>query len=194
MPIGSELLAVMSRCYRTVSCQITQLTGSARHIPGGRHAEEMFAFRTQGNSGTGPGGSHDFYSDGLHHLCESCHPELCRRARAHRLGARLCSYAGRYLPGGWGHDGAHGLVTNYPLAMASGMGFNAVVAFQLVAGLKLPWPAAMGVITLEGIIITVLVLTGFRMRDRRRPWHSSVLLAWALGCSSCLLACTREGW
>jgi adenine/guanine/hypoxanthine permease len=42
------------------------------------------------------------------------------------------------------------------------MGLNAVVAFQLVAGLKLPWPAAMGVITLEGIIITVLVLTGFR--------------------------------
>ena len=55
-----------------------------------------------------------------------------------------------------------GLVTNYPLAMASGMGLNAVIAFQLVAGLKLPWPAAMGVITLEGIIITVLVLTGFR--------------------------------
>jgi AGZA family xanthine/uracil permease-like MFS transporter len=55
-----------------------------------------------------------------------------------------------------------GLVTNYPLAMASGMGLNAVVAFQLVAGLKLPWSAAMGVITLEGIIITVLVLTGFR--------------------------------
>jgi AGZA family xanthine/uracil permease-like MFS transporter len=55
-----------------------------------------------------------------------------------------------------------GLVTNYPLAMASGMGLNAVVAFQLVAGLKLPWSAAMGVITLEGLIITVLVLTGLR--------------------------------
>src|SRR5262249_38023683 len=55
-----------------------------------------------------------------------------------------------------------GLVTNYPLAIASGMGLNAVVAFQLVAGLKLPWPTAMGVVTLEGIIITILVLTGFR--------------------------------
>lgn len=55
-----------------------------------------------------------------------------------------------------------GLVTNYPLAMASGMGLNAVVAFQLVAGLKLPWPAAMGVVTLEGLVITVLVLTGLR--------------------------------
>jgi adenine/guanine/hypoxanthine permease len=57
---------------------------------------------------------------------------------------------------------AMGLATNYPLAIASGMGLNAVVAFQLVAGLKLPWPAAMGVIFLEGVVITVLVLTGFR--------------------------------
>jgi adenine/guanine/hypoxanthine permease len=57
---------------------------------------------------------------------------------------------------------AMGLVTNYPLAVASGMGLNAVVAFQLVAGLRLPWPAAMGVIVLEGLVITGLVLTGVR--------------------------------
>jgi len=57
---------------------------------------------------------------------------------------------------------AMGLVSNYPLAIASGMGLNAVVAFQLVAGMKLPWPAAMGVVFLEGLAITVLVLTGFR--------------------------------
>jgi AGZA family xanthine/uracil permease-like MFS transporter len=55
-----------------------------------------------------------------------------------------------------------GLATNYPLAIASGMGINAVVAFQLVAALKLPWTAAMGVVLLEGLAITVLVLTGFR--------------------------------
>jgi AGZA family xanthine/uracil permease-like MFS transporter len=57
---------------------------------------------------------------------------------------------------------AMGLVTNYPLALASGMGLNAVVAFQLVAGMKLPWTAAMGVVLLEGVVITALVLTGFR--------------------------------
>ena len=55
-----------------------------------------------------------------------------------------------------------GLVTNYPFAVASGMGLNAVVAFQLIVGMKLPWPAAMGVIFLEGLAITILVLTGFR--------------------------------
>jgi AGZA family xanthine/uracil permease-like MFS transporter len=55
-----------------------------------------------------------------------------------------------------------GLVTQYPLAVASGMGLNAVVAFQLIAGLRLPWEAAMGAIFLEGLVITALVLTGFR--------------------------------
>lgn len=55
-----------------------------------------------------------------------------------------------------------GLTSNYPFAVASGMGLNAVVAFQLIVGLKLPWSAAMGVILLEGAVITVLVLTGFR--------------------------------
>ncbi|HEU5314657.1 MAG TPA: NCS2 family permease [Chloroflexota bacterium] len=57
---------------------------------------------------------------------------------------------------------AMGLYANYPLAIAPGMGLNAVVAFQLVAGMGLPWQAAMGVILIEGIIITLLVLTGFR--------------------------------
>jgi adenine/guanine/hypoxanthine permease len=57
---------------------------------------------------------------------------------------------------------AMGLFTNYPLAIASGMGLNAVVAFQLIVGLKLPWPEAMGLIFVEGIVISILVLTGFR--------------------------------
>ncbi|HEU5319898.1 MAG TPA: NCS2 family permease, partial [Methylomirabilota bacterium] len=57
---------------------------------------------------------------------------------------------------------AMGLVTNYPFAMAPGMGLNAVVAFELVAGRGLAWPEAMTVVFLEGAAITVLVLTRFR--------------------------------
>jgi adenine/guanine/hypoxanthine permease len=57
---------------------------------------------------------------------------------------------------------AMGLFANYPLALASGMGLNAVVAFQLIASQKLPWQAAMGVIFLEGVAITILVLIGVR--------------------------------
>ncbi len=57
---------------------------------------------------------------------------------------------------------AMGLVTNYPFALASGMGLNAVVAFQFIVGMKLPWQAAMGVIFIQGLIITLLVITGLR--------------------------------
>jgi AGZA family xanthine/uracil permease-like MFS transporter len=57
---------------------------------------------------------------------------------------------------------AMGLLANYPFAIAAGLGLNAVVAFQLVAGSRLTWPEAMGVIVVEGLIITLLVLTGFR--------------------------------
>jgi adenine/guanine/hypoxanthine permease len=55
-----------------------------------------------------------------------------------------------------------GVFAKYPLAIAPGMGLNAVVAFELIVGRGLPWQAAMGVIFLEGIIIAILVLTGFR--------------------------------
>ena len=58
---------------------------------------------------------------------------------------------------------AMGLYANRPFAMAAGLGLNAVVAFQLVLGKPpLPWQAAMGIIFMEGVLITVLVLTGLR--------------------------------
>jgi AGZA family xanthine/uracil permease-like MFS transporter len=57
---------------------------------------------------------------------------------------------------------AMGLFTRYPFAMAPGMGLNAVVAFELVAGRGLSWPQAMTVVFLEGVAITLLVLTRFR--------------------------------
>ncbi|WP_253953932.1 NCS2 family permease [Schaalia sp. 19OD2882] len=55
-----------------------------------------------------------------------------------------------------------GAVANFPLALAAGMGLNAVVAFTLVLGSKLTYQEAMGLIVWEGLLITVLVLTGFR--------------------------------
>ena len=57
---------------------------------------------------------------------------------------------------------AMGLVSNYPFAIAAGLGLNGVVAFQLVGAAGLTYPEAMGVVVTEGVIITVLVLTGFR--------------------------------
>jgi adenine/guanine/hypoxanthine permease len=57
---------------------------------------------------------------------------------------------------------AMGLFANYPFALAAGLGLNAFVTFTLVLTLHLTWPEAMGVIVIEGLAITVLVLTGFR--------------------------------
>ena len=55
-----------------------------------------------------------------------------------------------------------GIWTNYPFALAPGMGLNAIVAYQMVLGMGLSWASAMGVIVMEGAIITILVITGFR--------------------------------
>ena len=55
-----------------------------------------------------------------------------------------------------------GLVTNLPFALASGLGLNAVVAFDLVLGQEVGWPVAMACVVLEGAIAVVLVLAGLR--------------------------------
>jgi len=57
---------------------------------------------------------------------------------------------------------AMGVVANFPLALAAGLGINGIVAFTLVLGQGLTPAGAMGVIVIEGIVITVLVLVGFR--------------------------------
>src|SRR3954452_7220864 len=55
---------------------------------------------------------------------------------------------------------AMGLIANLPFALASGLGLNAVVAFDLILGRKLPWPVAMACVIIEGLIAVVLVLAG----------------------------------
>ncbi|MEU9864379.1 NCS2 family permease [Streptomyces sp. NPDC047971] len=53
-----------------------------------------------------------------------------------------------------------GVGGNLPLAVAAGLGLNAVVAFQLAP--LMSWPDAMGLVVLEGVLICVLVVTGLR--------------------------------
>jgi AGZA family xanthine/uracil permease-like MFS transporter len=55
-----------------------------------------------------------------------------------------------------------GLVTNLPFALAPGLGINAVVAFDIVLGRGIPWPVAMSIIVIEGLIALILVLGGLR--------------------------------
>ena len=56
---------------------------------------------------------------------------------------------------------AMGVIGRYPFALATGLGLNAFVAFQVAT--RMSWPAAMGMVVIEGLVITVLVLTGFRV-------------------------------
>jgi AGZA family xanthine/uracil permease-like MFS transporter len=53
-----------------------------------------------------------------------------------------------------------GVLGNYPLALATGLGLNTFVAVGIAS--KMTWADAMGLIVIEGLIITILVLTGFR--------------------------------
>ncbi len=55
-----------------------------------------------------------------------------------------------------------GVVANYPLALAAGLGLNAFVAFSVAALPQMTWADAMGLVVLEGLVILILVLTGFR--------------------------------
>jgi AGZA family xanthine/uracil permease-like MFS transporter len=55
-----------------------------------------------------------------------------------------------------------GLYTNMAYAIAPGLGLNAVVAFTLVANEGLGFPEAMGLVVIEGLAVTILVLAGLR--------------------------------
>lgn len=53
-----------------------------------------------------------------------------------------------------------GAVGRFPLAIAAGLGLNSFVAYTIAP--LMTWPEAMGLVVLEGVIIGLLVLTGFR--------------------------------
>ena len=56
-----------------------------------------------------------------------------------------------------------GLIANRPIALASGMGINSIVAYGLCLGSSaLDWRIAMSIVLVEGVVILILVLCGFR--------------------------------
>jgi AGZA family xanthine/uracil permease-like MFS transporter len=57
---------------------------------------------------------------------------------------------------------AMGVVSNYPFALAAGLGINSIVSYSLAKGAGLGAAGAMGVVVLEGVLVTILVLVGLR--------------------------------
>jgi AGZA family xanthine/uracil permease-like MFS transporter len=55
-------------------------------------------------------------------------------------------------------------MTNYPIAMAPGMGLNAFFAFTICLTREIPWDAALGIVFWNGILFLMLSVTGVRTK------------------------------
>ncbi|MFM7215480.1 MAG: NCS2 family permease [Verrucomicrobiota bacterium] len=74
------------------------------------------------------------------------------------------------------------LLTNYPFAVAPGMGLNAFFTFTLVRGAGIPWPAALGIVFYSGILFLLLTVTGLRASlIRSLPHELKVAISAGIG-------------
>ncbi|MBM3878273.1 MAG: NCS2 family permease [Verrucomicrobia bacterium] len=83
---------------------------------------------------------------------------------------------------------------NYPFALASGMGLNAAVA---VAALQpgMTWQTLMGVIVVEGALVTLLVLSGAREHIMRAiPLNLKRAIGVGIGLLIAFLGLQHMGW
>ncbi len=88
---------------------------------------------------------------------------------------------------------AMGAIANFPLALATGLGINAFVA--RIAANYMTWQEVMGLIVLEGLIITVLVLTGFRVAVFRAvPKQLKIAISVGIGLFIALIGLVDSGF
>jgi len=86
-----------------------------------------------------------------------------------------------------------GLVANYPFAMATGLGINSLVAVTMAP--QMSWPAAMGLVMVNGIVILILVLTGVRtIIFRAVPAALKSAIAAGIGLFICLIGLVDAGF
>jgi len=88
---------------------------------------------------------------------------------------------------------AMGLIANFPLALASGMGLNVLIAYTASAATG-SWQTAMGIVVLDGLIILVLVVIGLReaMLDAI-PLDLRRGMAAGIGLFIALIGCVNSG-
>ncbi|MFW6597460.1 NCS2 family permease [Propionibacteriaceae bacterium Y2011] len=85
-----------------------------------------------------------------------------------------------------------GVIGRFPIAMATGLGLNAVVAFTVAS--QFTWPEAMALVVWEGILIGLLVLTGFRQAVFRAvPPSLRAGIAVGIGLFICLIGLVDGG-
>ena len=86
-----------------------------------------------------------------------------------------------------------GVVANFPLAIATGLGLNTFVAVGIAS--KMTWADAMGLVVLEGLIILILVLTGFRTAVFRAvPTQLKIAISVGIGLFIALIGLVDAGF
>jgi adenine/guanine/hypoxanthine permease len=102
------------------------------------------------------GRAHDFRDDGVHNFVN---PAILG---TEGTGLSISGVFFATCVGAAAASIAMGVLANFPVALASGLGLNAIVAFTLILGQQVPWQTAMAVVVIEGALVTVLVLTKLR--------------------------------
>ncbi|TCI96011.1 NCS2 family permease [Aeromicrobium sp. IC_218] len=86
-----------------------------------------------------------------------------------------------------------GVVANYPMAIATGLGLNAFLAVAVAS--QMTWADAMGLVVLEGLVILVLVLTGFREAVFHAvPAQLKIAISVGIGLFIALIGFVDAGW
>lgn len=76
-----------------------------------------------------------------------------------------------------------GVWARQPFAMAAGLGVNALITSTITTTPNITWPEIMGLVVWAGVIMLVLVLTGFRTAVFNAvPQSLKPRLWWALAC------------
>ncbi|MFZ9774090.1 MAG: NCS2 family permease [Candidatus Nanopelagicaceae bacterium] len=88
-----------------------------------------------------------------------------------------------------------GVIANFPLAIATGLGLNTFVAVGIAKLPDMTWADAMGLVVLEGLIILILVLTGFRIAVFRAvPTQLKIAISVGIGLFITLIGLVDAGF
>jgi AGZA family xanthine/uracil permease-like MFS transporter len=88
-----------------------------------------------------------------------------------------------------------GLFANFPIALAAGLGINSIVAISAATLPNATWADIMGLVVIEGLIILVLVLTGFRKAVFNAiPQSLRVAIGVGIGLFVCLIGFVDAGF
>ncbi|WP_028925322.1 NCS2 family permease [Pseudonocardia acaciae] len=86
-----------------------------------------------------------------------------------------------------------GLIAKYPFAIATGLGINTLVAVTIAP--KVSWPEAMGLVLIDGVIIVILAVTGFRTAVFNAvPAELKAAIAAGIGLFICFIGLVDAGF